>query len=81
MLEAQHLVKRFHGHAAVSDVSFTLSAGEVLGYLGPNGSGKSITIKMLTGLVEPTSGDVVYDGRAVTGGDIRFRRQFGYVPE
>jgi len=81
MLEAQHLVKRFHGHAAVSDVSFTLSAGEVLGYLGPNGSGKSITIKMLTGLVEPTSGHVVYDGRDVTGGDIRFRRQFGYVPE
>jgi ABC-2 type transport system ATP-binding protein len=81
MLEAQPLVKRVHGHAAVSDVSFTLSAGEVLGYLGPNGSGKSITIKMLTGLVEPTSGHVVYDGRDVTGGDIRFRRQFGYVPE
>ncbi|HTI37358.1 MAG TPA: ABC transporter ATP-binding protein [Vicinamibacterales bacterium] len=81
VLEAQHLVKRFHGHAAVSDVSFTLAPGEILGYLGPNGSGKSITLKMLTGLLEPTSGHVVYDGRDVTGGDVEFRRCFGYVPE
>jgi ABC-2 type transport system ATP-binding protein len=68
MLEAQHLVKRFHGHAAVSDVSFTLAPGEILGYLGPNGSGKSITLNMLTGLVEPTSGYVRYDDVDVTGG-------------
>lgn len=81
LLEAQHLVKRFHGHAAVSDVSFTLAPREILGYLGPNGSGKSITLKMLTGLVEPTSGHVLYDGHDVTGGDIAFRRRFGYVPE
>ena len=81
MLEAHHLVKRFHGHAAVSDVSFSLAPGEILGYLGPNGSGKSITLKMLTGLVEPTSGHVVYDGVDVTGGHVEFRRRFGYVPE
>jgi ABC-2 type transport system ATP-binding protein len=81
LLEARHLVKRFHGHAAVSDVSFTLSAGEILGYLGPNGSGKSMTLKMLTGLIEPTSGHVIYAGVDVTGGDIEFRRRFGYVPE
>jgi ABC-2 type transport system ATP-binding protein len=81
MLEAQHLVKRFHGHAAVSDVSFTLAPGEILGYLGPNGSGKSITLNMLTGLVEPTSGYVRYDDVDVTGGNIDFRRRFGYVPE
>jgi ABC-2 type transport system ATP-binding protein len=80
-LEAQHLVKRFHGHAAVMDVSFTLMPGEILGYLGPNGSGKSITLKMLTGLIEPTSGRVMYSGADVTGGSIEFRRRFGYVPE
>jgi ABC-2 type transport system ATP-binding protein len=80
-LEAQHLVKRFHGHAAVSDVSFQLRPGEVLGYLGPNGSGKSLTLKMLTGLIEPTSGRIVYAGRDVTGGDLEFRCRFGYVPE
>jgi ABC-2 type transport system ATP-binding protein len=81
MLEARHLVKRFHGHAAVCDVSFALGPGEILGYLGPNGSGKSITIKMLTGLVEPTSGCVIYDGVDVTGGHLGFRSRFGYVPE
>ena len=80
-LEARHLVKRFYGHAAVSDVSFVLRPGEILGYLGPNGSGKSVTLKMLTGLVEPTRGSVFYGGADVTGGNVEFRRRFGYVPE
>lgn len=80
-LEAQHLVKRFYGHAAVSDVSFVLKPGEILGYLGPNGSGKSVTLKMLTGLIEPTRGNVLYAGVDVTGGNVEFRRRFGYVPE
>ncbi len=80
-LEAQHLVKRFHGHAAVSDVSFVLRPGEILGYLGPNGSGKSLTLKMLTGLIEPSQGQVTYSGVDVTGGSLDFRRRFGYVPE
>jgi ABC-2 type transport system ATP-binding protein len=81
VLEARNLVKRFYGHAAVSGVSFSLAPGEILGYLGPNGSGKSITIKMLTGLLEPTSGHVFYESQDVTGGHIAFRRRFGYVPE
>ena len=80
-LEARRLEKRFYGHAAVSDVSFVLRPGEILGYLGPNGSGKSVTLKMLTGLIEPTRGSVVYSGVDVTGGHIDFRRRFGYVPE
>ncbi len=81
LLEARDLVKRFHGHAAVAGVSFTLAPGEILGYLGPNGSGKSMTLKMLTGLVEPSGGHVWYDGADVTGGTVEFRRRFGYVPE
>ena len=81
ILEALHLEKRFHGHAAVSDVSFALRPGEILGYLGPNGSGKSVTLKMLTGLIEPTGGSVLYSGVDVTGGNVEFRRRFGYVPE
>jgi len=81
VLEAHNLFKRFHGHAAVAGVSFHLGPGEILGYLGPNGSGKSMTLKMLTGLVEPSSGHVSYDGVDVTGGNVEFRRTYGYVPE
>jgi len=80
-LEAQHLVKRFQGHAAVADVSFVLRPGEILGCLGPNGSGKSVTLKMVTGLLEPSNGRVLYSGVDVTGGNVEFRRRFGYVPE
>ena len=60
MLEAHHLVKRFYGTAVVDDVSFALRAGDVTGYLGPNGSGKTTTVRMLTGLIEPTSGSVTF---------------------
>lgn len=81
LLEARDLVKRFYGHAAVAGVNFQLGPGEILGYLGPNGSGKSMTLKMLTGLVEPSSGHVYYGGIDVTGGNVEFRRRFGYVPE
>lgn len=81
ILEAHRLVKRFHGHAAVADVSFQLRPGEILGYLGPNGSGKSLTLKMLTGLIEPTTGTVTLGGIDVTGGTADFRRRCGYVPE
>ena len=81
MLEARHLVKRFFGTAVVSDVSFEVRAGEVVGYLGPNGSGKSTTAKMLTGLVEPSTGAVLFDGQDIAQDQVAFRQRFGYVPE
>jgi len=81
MLEARHLVKRFFGIMAVNDVSFKVSAGEVVGYLGPNGSGKSTTAKMLTGLLEISSGAVVWDGQDIAEDPIAFHRRLGYVPE
>ena len=55
--------------------------GEVVGYLGPNGSGKTTTGRMLTGLVEPSSGSVLFDGRNVADDPIAYRRRLGYVPE
>ena len=64
LLEARHLVKRFHGIKVVDDVSFSVRPGEVVGYLGPNGSGKTTTGRMLTGLMEPSSGAVLFEGRA-----------------
>ena len=81
MLEARQLVKRFHGHAVVDHVSFAVHRGEVVGYLGPNGSGKTTTTRMLTGLLEPTSGAIVFDGRETRLDPLEFRRRFGYVPE
>jgi ABC-2 type transport system ATP-binding protein len=81
MLEARHLVKRFFGTAVVSDVSFEVRAGEVVGYLGPNGSGKSTTARMLTGLLETSAGAVLFDGWDIAHDPVAFRRCLGYVPE
>src|SRR5215472_2989926 len=81
MLQAQHLVKRFFGITVVNDVSFDVRRGEVVGYLGPNGSGKSTTAKMLTGLLEASSGAVFFDGQDVSRDPVRFRQRLGYVPE
>jgi ABC-2 type transport system ATP-binding protein len=80
-LEARHLTRRFHGITAVADVSFQLDAGEIVGYLGPNGSGKSTTAKMLTGLLEPSSGTVLFGGEDIARDPVAFRRRLGYVPE
>jgi ABC-2 type transport system ATP-binding protein len=81
MLEARHLVKRYFGITVVQDVSFTVRAGEVVGYLGPNGSGKTTTTRMLTGLLEPSGGAVLFDGRETRLAPLDFRRRLGYVPE
>jgi ABC-2 type transport system ATP-binding protein len=81
MLEARHLVRRFYGTAVVDDVSFVLRPGEVTGYLGPNGSGKTTTVRMLTGLTEPTSGSVTFRGQRISDNLTDYRRRLGYVPE
>jgi ABC-2 type transport system ATP-binding protein len=66
LLSATHLTRRFNGRVAVHDVSFELSSGEILALLGPNGAGKTTTLRMLAGLIAPTSGDVRIDGRTVS---------------
>lgn len=81
MLELQRLTKQFRRVNVVDHVSFTLRAGEVTGYLGPNGSGKSTTVKMLTGLLEPTEGQILFKGRSIREDVVSFRQRVGYVPE
>ena len=81
MLEALHLTKRYASIPAVADMSFTLRPGQVLGCLGPNGSGKSTTVKMLTGLLEPTRGVVQFDGHSIQENLVAYRQRLGYVPE
>jgi ABC-2 type transport system ATP-binding protein len=81
MLQADRLTKYYAGIAAIRDVSFSVRPGQVLGYLGPNGSGKSTTVKLLTGLLEPTSGRVIYRDQSIHDNLVEFRRILGFVPE
>src|SRR5262245_9186329 len=80
-LEIQHLTKRYRGVLAVNDVSFTIAPGEILGYVGHNGAGKSTTVKMIIGLIEPSAGRILCDGRSIFDGLEAFQRRLGYVPE
>jgi len=81
MLEARGLTKRFRSLTVVDHVNFTVRAGEITGYLGPNGSGKSTTVKMMTGLLHPTEGEILFNGRNIRTGNIEFKHRLGYVPE
>jgi ABC-2 type transport system ATP-binding protein len=81
MLELRHVCKRFKRSPAVDDVSFSARAGEVTGYLGPNGSGKSTTMKMIIGLMETTSGKILFKGESIERDLIAYKQRIGYVPE
>ncbi len=81
MIEVQNLTKAFGAKLAVNDVSFRVRRGEVLGFLGPNGAGKSTTMRMITGFIPPTEGNVVVGGLNVEKDPIAARRLVGYLPE
>jgi ABC-2 type transport system ATP-binding protein len=77
MLELRDVAKSFSGIPAVDGVSFSVRSGEVAGYLGPNGSGKSTTLKMITGLMEMTSGEILFNGQRIGRDLIAYKRRFG----
>jgi ABC-2 type transport system ATP-binding protein len=81
MLELRHISKSFSGIPAVDDISFSALPGEITGYLGPNGSGKSTTMKIITGIMEPTSGEVRFRGELIQHDLIAYKQRMGYVPE
>jgi ABC-2 type transport system ATP-binding protein len=81
MLEVRTLTKHYGGLRAIQDLSFEVRPGEVLGLLGPNGSGKSTTVKILTGLLRPTSGSVHLDGTDVLSNLLSYKASVGYAPE
>jgi ABC-2 type transport system ATP-binding protein len=81
MISVRHLTKRFGPVTAVDDVSFNVARGEVLGFLGPNGAGKSTTMKMITGMMEQTSGEIRFDGELIDRDLIAYKQRLGYVPE
>jgi ABC-2 type transport system ATP-binding protein len=81
MLEVKEVSKRYRGIAAVQNVSFLLEPGKIIGYVGPNGSGKSTTVKIITGLLEPSEGKVLFEGNNIRDNLESYRAAFGYVPE
>ena len=81
MFEVRNLHKRYLGIPALDHVSFIARPGEVTGYLGANGSGKSTTMKLATGLIEPTSGEILFAGRPINDDPMGYRQRIGYVPE
>jgi ABC-2 type transport system ATP-binding protein len=81
MLELQNLSRSYRGIPAIENVSFCVGAGEVVGYLGPNGSGKSTTVKIITGMLQPNDGRVLFEENNIQDDLAGFRAQLGYVPE
>ena len=81
MIECNNLSKHFSQFVAVDNLSFTANKGEVLGFLGPNGAGKSTTMKMITGFLQPTSGDVKVCGIDLFDNPIELKAKIGYLPE
>ncbi len=81
MIEVQNLTKRYPTQAAVSDVTFSVAQGEIVGFLGPNGAGKTTTMRVLTGFLPPTSGTARIDGHDIVRQSREARASIGYLPE
>ena len=81
MLEIQHLSRSYRGIPAIRDVNFRVNGGEIVGFLGPNGAGKSTTVKIITGLLRPNDGRVLFEGGDIHADLLAWRATFGYIPE
>ncbi|MEM6415764.1 MAG: ABC transporter ATP-binding protein [Pseudomonadota bacterium] len=81
MLVADRLTRKYGDFLAVSDVSFSIAQGEIVGLLGPNGAGKTTIMKMMTGFLEPTSGQILIDGVNIEEARAATQAKIGYLPE
>lgn len=81
MIEVHHLTKRYGSHEAVSDLSFTVEAGQIYGFLGPNGAGKSTTMNMITGCIAATEGQILINGHDIFEDATAAKKCIGYLPE
>ena len=80
-IETHNLTKNFGDHVAVRDLELRIPKGTLFGFLGPNGSGKSTTVKMLTGILQPTRGEVLIGGRSITNSALEVKKRIGVLPE
>lgn len=81
MIRINNLVKNYGAFRALKSISFDINDGEIVGFLGANGAGKSTTLKIITGFLAPTSGNVYVDGMNVIDNSFQIRKQIGYLPE
>ena len=81
MIEVNGVSKMFGAFPAISDISFRVEPGEILGFLGPNGAGKSTTMKIITGFMPPTDGNVTIAGYDIVTDSLEARKHIGYLPE
>lgn len=81
MIRTEHLCRSYGDKRALVDLDLRVEPGEILGFLGPNGAGKSTTVKILTGLIRPSSGRAVVAGFDVTEQPLEVKKRIGYVPE
>jgi len=81
ILKTEALTKSYGTHTALENLNLTVHRGEVFGYIGPNGSGKTTTFRILAGLLDPTSGKAVIDGKDVTGNKDLIKQVVGYLPD
>ncbi len=79
MLEVKRVSKSFRGRTVVRDISFVLRRYEITGYIGCNGAGKTTTARMLTGLMPPTSGTILFVGCDILENLVEYKRRLGYV--
>lgn len=81
MIEVSNVSRNFGTFRAVSDVSFSIPTGQIVGLLGPNGAGKTTTMRMITGFLKPTSGTIKIDGVSIEDAPVESKRKIGYMPE
>lgn len=81
MIEVRNLVKRYGGHTAVDNLSFTVEEGQIYGFLGPNGAGKSTTMNIMTGYLGATEGEVIINGHNILEEPEKAKKCIGYLPE
>lgn len=81
MIEVKNLTKDYGQFRALDQISFSVNKGEILGFLGPNGAGKTTTMRLITGFIKPTEGNIIISGYDVQENPIQVKSQIGYLPE
>nr|WP_321487777.1 gliding motility-associated ABC transporter ATP-binding subunit GldA [uncultured Draconibacterium sp.] len=81
IVETRNITKLFGKQKALDSISFSVNKGELVGFLGPNGAGKSTIMKIITGYLPQDEGDILIDGQKVSGQNLEYKKQIGYLPE